>query len=156
MIDWYSQQMTQCLALPAADLFPANRANNATAYTVGPVQALQGIRFLGKVSVGVLTGAANVACYLQSCNTSNGSYVNISSTNVQAFTNTSNTMITVECRGDQLPSTGTTYVQLAVLVSANSAFTQAELLMGSAHYEPASQFNINANNNATIVQQQVY
>lgn len=153
MIDWYSQQMTQAIAIPVADLPPANRANNTTAYTVGPLTAYDFMRFFGEVSVGVLTGAANVTAYLQSCNTSNGTFVNISSTNATAFTNTANSKLTVECRSDQLPSTGTSFVQLAVLIQANSAFTQAELNCASAHYEPASQFNVS---NTTLLNQVVY
>jgi hypothetical protein len=150
MNSWYTQQLTQCLSIPAADLPPANRANNATAYVVGPITANRFMRFLGSVSVGVLTGAANVSAYLQSCNTSNGVYVNISSTNAVSFTNTANTVLTVEARADQLPTTGTTYVQLAVLVAANSAFTQARVMGVAENYEPASQFNFNTNNTTLI------
>ncbi len=153
MISSYTEQLTQGLAIPAADLPPANYANNTTAYTVGPVLANEFTRFLGKISVGVITGAANVSGYLQSCNTSNGTFANISTTNAVCFSSTSNTTMTVECRADQLPSTQTTYVQLAVLVAANSAFTQAELFGAGSRYSPASQYTLNT---TYVKQQTVY
>lgn len=153
-IDLYCEQATEFCAITAADLPPANRASNGTAYVVGPIVASKFLRFWAKVSVGVLTGSANVAAYLQACNTSNGSFVNIASNNAQAFTNTANTKLTVECRGDQLPSNGTSYVQLAVLVSANAAFTQAELEAFTAHYKPASQYNYTTN--TSLLNQVVY
>ncbi len=152
-VDWYTEQMTQAIAIPVADKPPANYANNTTAYTVGPVTAANFLRFLGEVSVGVITGAANVSAYLQSCNTSNGTFVNISSTNAVSFSNTSNSKLTVECRSDQLPSTGTSFVQLAILVAANSAFFQAELNCVTAHFKPASQYSLA---NTTLLVQTVY
>ncbi len=146
-IDLYCERMSEFLSWPAPDLSPANKANNATAYTVGPISAAQFpaadfIRFLGRISVGVLTGAANVTAYLQASNTYNGTYANISSTNATQFINTSNTAAWVECRADQLPASNA-FVQMAILVQANSAFIQGELQCVTAHYKPASQFNAN-------------
>lgn len=142
MISSYTEQLTQGLSWPASSVLPpANYANNATAYATGPVIASEFTRFIGVVNVGVVTGAGNLSAYLQSSNTASGNYVNISSTNAVAFNNTSNTMMTVECRVDQLPSTGNKYVQLAVLGAANSAFFSAELICAGARYSPASQYN---------------
>ncbi len=142
MLSSYTETLSQGLSWPAtAAIAPANYANNTTAYATGPVTASQFTRFIGVVSAGVFTGASNISAYLQSSNTSTGNYVNISSTNAVAFLNTANTMATVECRVDQLPSTGNKYVQLAVLVAANSAFFSAELICAGARYSPGSQYN---------------
>lgn len=139
----FCETLTQALAIPAIALPPANRANNATVYTVGPVTAKQFRRFMGIVNVGVLTGASNVSAYLQGCNTSNGTYANISSSNAVAFSNTSNTVMTVECRSDQL-NAGNQFVQLAILVAANSAFVGGELLGADPAYSPANAYDLNS------------
>lgn len=149
-IDIYCEQVTQFESLPVADLPPANYANNATAKVIGPTNAANFLRFFAKASVGVLTGAANVSLYLQASNASNGTFTNVSATNAVAFSNASNTSITVECRADQLPA-GDVWVQAALLIQANSAFVQAELQCFTAHYKPASQFN----SNTTILPQQI-
>ncbi len=142
MLASYNERLSEGLSWPAsAAIAPANAASNATALTSGPVTASQFTRFIGVVSVGVVTGAGNISAYLQSSNTSTGNYVNISSTNAVAFVNTSNTMCTVECRVDQLPSTGNKYIQLAVLAAGNSSFVSGQLICAGAPQSPGSQYN---------------
>lgn len=139
----FTETLTQFLSMPAAALPPANYANNATAYTVGPVSAKYFRRFMGFVNVGVLTGSANVQIYLQGCNTSNGTFANVSNTNQAVLLDAANTCATVEVRSDQLNS-GNKFIQLAVLVNANSAFCSAQLFCGDAHYSPASDYDANS------------
>lgn len=138
----FPETLSQALCIPAADLPPANRANNATAYTVGPVDMSLFKRLLAKVSAGVVASGGTVTCYLQASNASNGTYANISATNQTVVLNTSNTACTLEVRGDQI-GTNNRYVQLAVLIATNSVFTQAEVFGGESPYKPASNNDVN-------------
>lgn len=140
----YGDQLTEYLSWAAQDLPGANRANNTTAYVVGPVLVNQFRRFIAKMVVSGITGTANASLYLQACNTSNGTFTNISATNQAVLINTGNAATpvagTVECRADQLPA-GSQYIQAAVLVQANSAVVGAELICADANYDPAKQYN---------------
>lgn len=147
----FTEEMSQAISVPAASLTPANRANNATAYVVGPVAAKNFRRFMAHVQIGVLTGAANVQAYFQACTASNGTFANVSSTNQTVLLDSSNTEATLEMRADQLAD-GDDWIQLAVLVSANAAFCSAALYGGESHYKPASQFDVAA---ATLEQRYV-
>lgn len=135
----FTEQLTQALSIPADPLPPVNRANNATAYTIGPVDMNRFKRVMAIVTTGVLTGSANVQAYFQTCSISNGTFANISGGNTLTVA-ANNLTSTLEVRADQLGS-GNRYLQLAVLVNANSAFTSAYVLGGEANYKPASQYD---------------
>jgi|ERR1700722_11767726 len=142
MISAYLEQLTQGLSWPCSPLFTVNAASNATASTIGPVLASEFERFIAVVEVSTVTGAGNVSVYLQGSNFANGANaVNISPTNVVGFSNTANTLITVEARGDQLPSTGNAYILAKVLIGGNSVFTGGMLIGAGARYSPASNYN---------------
>jgi hypothetical protein len=149
--DFYSEQLTQCLAIPVAAIAPANTSNSVTAVLSSAITANQFMRYFGILNVGVLTGAANVSLYWTASNTSGGTYTNVSSTNAVAFSNTANTTLTVECRVDQLPTNGTSFLKLNALVAANAAFISGNVIAVAMEYSPASQFNYNTNN-TTLVQ----
>lgn len=140
----FGDQLTEYLSWPAQDLPGANRANNTTPYVVGPVQANLFRRFIAKMVVSGITGLANATLTIQACNTSNGSFVNVTTTGTPPVINTGNAATpvaaTAEIRVDQLPA-GTQYVQAAVLVQANSAVVGAELICADANYDPAKQYN---------------
>src|SRR5207249_3379962 len=123
------EQMTQALSIPAVTLPPQSLA--ASTVTVGPVSMKNFRRLMAEVSVGILGTNANVQAYLQSCNTNNGSFANISSTNAVVTASSSNTELTLEVRADQLPSTGNQFVQLQVTVNANASLVAAKLLGGA-------------------------
>lgn len=135
----FTETLTQALSLPADPLVPTNQSNNATPYTVGPVDMSKFKRVMAIVTTGVLTGSANVAAYFQTCSISNGTFANISGGNTLTLT-TNNKTGTLEIRADQITA-GDRYLQLAVLVSANAALCAAYVLGGEANYKPASQFD---------------
>lgn len=135
----FTEQLTQALSIPATPLLPDNRANNATPYAVGPIDMSQFKRVMAIVNVGVLTGSATVTAYFQACTVSNGTFANITGAN--NLTVLVNTTETLEMRADQLPA-GNRYLQLAVLIAANSAFTAATVLGGEAPYKPADQYDV--------------
>jgi hypothetical protein len=139
----FTEQLTQALAIPAAVLPPVNRANNATAYTVGPVDMSKYKRVMALVKCGVLTGSANVQAYFQTCSVSNGTFANISGGNTVTLS-TNNQTATLELRSDQITA-GDRYLQLAVLVNANSAFCDALILGGEAAYKPANAGDVGSN-----------
>lgn len=135
----FTEQLSQALSIPAASLPAANRANSGVAYTIGPVTMSQFKRVMAHVMTGVLTGLANVQAYFQTCTVSNGTFANISGGNTLTIT-ANNTEGTLEIRADEI-TPGDKFLQLAVLVNANSAFCSAELYGGEAAYKPASQFD---------------
>ena len=119
-----------------------NTASNATPVTTGAALANEFERFIGVVEVSTITGAGNVTAYLRASNFANmSSPVNISATNAVGFSNTANTLVTVEARADQLPSTGTSYIQLAIVVAGNSAIVGGQLIGAGARFGPGSQYN---------------
>lgn len=142
----FTEQMSEALSIPVASLPPANRGNNATAYTVGPVPMKYFRRLMAHVSIGAIVANTNVSAYFQGSNSSNTGFANISSNNQVVFFDTANTEATLEIRADQLP-TGNQYVQLALLVGGDNtaAFSQATLLGGCSRYSPAADYDVDAN-----------
>lgn len=138
----FTEQMTQAISIPVQSLAPANINNNTTGSIVGPVNMREFRRIMGHVEVGVLTGAANVQVYFQASNANNGTFVNVAS-GPTLFINTNNTEGTIEMRADQVPA-GDSWVQLCVLVSANSAFVAAQLYGGLGPYAPTNQSDANS------------
>jgi hypothetical protein len=97
-----------------------------------------------------------VQAYLQGCNTSNGTFANItnsSGTNTTVTVSSANTDVTLEVRGDQLP-TNNQFVQLVVVVNTNACFVAGSIYGGEAAYKPASQFDF-SNTNTTFLNRQV-
>lgn len=138
-----TEQMTEAISIPVASLPPSNTSNNATAYTVGPVNMAYFNRIMAHIQLGVLTGAATVQAYFQSSNANNGTFANVTSGPTIGTVNTANTEYTLEMRGDQVPA-GNSWVRLQILVSANAAFTAAALYGSQSPYKPAKQFDANS------------
>lgn len=147
----YTETLTQGLAMPAAALPPANRAANTnntnlqTCWYVGPANMSNLKRALGIVNVGVTVGAACTitATFMSSANsnTLNTSSWTAVANAALATCNTSNQVLTVEIRNEQMPA-GQPY--LALLVNNQcAAFFGAELFGGESAAKPASQFNVN-------------
>lgn len=139
----FTEQLTQALSIPAASLYPQNRAfDNTNAAVVGPINMNVFRRAMAHVVVGVVTTNSNIQAYFQASNANNGTFANISSGPTIGNVNTSNTEYTLEIRADQMPS-GKPWLQLAVLVNVANAFLSASLYGGESGYKPASQYDIN-------------
>jgi hypothetical protein len=139
----FTEQLTQAISIPVASLFPANVASGSN-QVIGPVKVLNFQRFMAHVQAGVLGTSANVQAYLQGSNTNNGTFVNIpnpnNNANVVLTLASNNTEGTIEARADQMP-TGNQFIQLVILVNANSSNCAGTLFGAIPSYSPAQQFD---------------
>ena len=151
---FFTEQMSQAISVPVLSFSPANTAsNNTTASTMGPITMSRYRRIMAHVVAGVLSANTNVQAYFQGCNTSNGTYANVSGGNTLTLS-ASNTEGTLEMRADQMPA-GNQFLQLALLVSGGAntgAFLSAQVYGGASHYRPAAQFD---GGNSTTLQRLV-
>jgi len=146
-----TEQMSQFLAWPAADLPPLNRAANTTAnatgWVVGPVNMSLFTRVLGKLMTGAGTSGSNTTVQFLCGNTTNSlqavtgaawTWTTVTNGPVINIGSTANSA-TIEMRADQMP-TKTNYVLLLVNNQCAQLFA-AELIASGATYSPASQYN---------------
>ncbi len=135
-----TEQLTQQLAIPISPALSPVSSNTNT--NIGPIDMLKFNRVMAHLMLGAVGAASNVQCFFQGCNTSNGSFANISGANTLTL-NTTNTEGTIEMRGDQLAAaTGNRFLQLNVTFNGtNASVVSAQIFAAQGPYKPCNQFD---------------